>query len=147
MAKKKVKLRRLFVDPASVSSGWALFEDDDFVESGTVLADKKQKIWDRLKYVYNAYKELPFEFDEVHVEDVPRVRTCHIYVHYSVGIVLAALANKADVLKVDIPVKAWQKHVEWEEKEKPLKAFKRRAESRDELAAIGMGLWYLSEED
>lgn len=147
----KVKLLTLFVDPASVSSGWALFSGQELVKSGTILVDKKKSVGDRLDDVYQAYRNLDFDVDEVHVEDVPRSRTCHIYVHYSIGVILAALSSKATVQKVDIPVNSWQKYVEWDREnkndaaassEERLQAFKGRARSRDELAAVSMGLWY-----
>ena len=148
------KLRRLFVDPASGSSGWALFDGSDFVQSGTVAVNKREHVSQRLAKVFWEYRELDLQFDEVHVEDVPRSRTCHIYVHYSIGVILAALAPKATVQKVDIPVKAWQKHVDWdrENRDSPAACAEERlqickgAASRDEQAAVGMGLWFLAQE-
>lgn len=154
--KQKLRLRRLFVDPASKSSGWALFEGKRFLASGTFVAASKDGIAPRLKQVYEWYEDMVVQVDEVHVEDVPRSRTCHIYVHYSIGVILAALAAKAPVFKVDVPVNAWQKFVEWDRENKKdtqgsteerLQAFKGRAESRDELSAVGMGLWFLSKEE
>lgn len=142
------------MDPASGSSGWALFEGPKYVRSGTVAVNKKKKFDKRLQDVYSRYQELDFEpLDEVHVEDVPRSRKCHIYVHYSIGVILSALAERTAVSKVDIPVNSWQKYVDWERenkespvdcKEPKLKKY-RGAASRDEQAAISMGLWYLSE--
>jgi hypothetical protein len=144
---KQVELLRLFIDPASRSSGWALFSGQTYLKSGTILIDSKPRIAERLNRLFKRYQELELNVDEVHVEDVPRSRTCHIYVHYSIGVILAALAAKASVFKVDIPVKAWQKHVDWEGNQEALEAFKGRSKSEDELAAIGMGLWYLAKEE
>jgi hypothetical protein len=43
----------------------------------------------------------------------------------------------------DIPIRSWQKYVDWNGSKKRLASYKKRVESEDELAAIGMGLYWL----
>jgi hypothetical protein len=84
--------------------------------------------------------------DEFHIEQLPRL--CHFITHWSVGAIGSVLARKAPVF-ADVPVKAWQKAVGWKaEKNKRvaigegLKAYEGQVKSDDELAAIGMGIYW-----
>ena len=132
---------RLFIDPASISTGWALFSDDELVRSGTVATNKKDDVFDRLNYIFNEYKKLKFtNVDEVHIEQL--VRNTHIYTHWSVSVIAMALYNTDRVIAADISISAWQKATSWKTTKDPIKAYKGRVSSEDELAAIGMGTYY-----
>jgi hypothetical protein len=130
----------LYVDPASISSGWALFVDGKFQQSGTVLADKKRNVFARLYQIYCGYKKLRIKADEVHIEQL--VRNTHIYTHWSVSVIALGLFHSNVKVDADVPISSWQKFTDWKEERGPLKTYQRRVSSEDELAAIGMGLWH-----
>ena len=139
------KKLRLFVDPASISSGWALFEGTELLKSGTVQVEAKDAVWTRLRHVYYEYLSLAnsvemLKVSEVHIEQLPR--RCHIYTHYSVGTIGTAFSPNGCKISGDIPVKSWQAHCDWHGSKKGLEAYQGGVDSEDELAAIGMGLWY-----
>lgn len=137
---KQPKLR-LFIDPASISTGWALFSDDKLVRSGTVATDKKDNVFDRLNYIFKEYKKLKFtNVDEVHIEQL--VRNTHIYTHWSVSVIAMALYATDRAIAADVSISSWQKATSWKTTKDPLKAYKGRVSSEDELAAIGMGTYY-----
>lgn len=130
----------VYVDPASISSGWALFVDGKLQQSGTVLADKKANVFKRLYQIYCGYKKLGIKADEVHIEQL--VRNTHIFTHWSVSVIALGLFHSNVQVDADIPISSWQKFTEWKENQTPLQIYKRRVSSEDELAAIGMGLWH-----
>ena len=132
--------RILYVDPASISTGWALFEDGKLVTSGTVAVDKKMPVFLRLYHIYKAYKKLRLSPHEIHIEQL--VRNTHIYTHWSVSVIALSLFHSNVQVGADIPIASWQKFTEWKEERTPLQTYKRRVSSEDELAAIGMGLWH-----
>lgn len=137
---------RLFVDPASISSGWAFFKGPQLVSHGTIATEKKWSIFTRLHDIWQQYRQLTLKgtVDEVHLELLPR--TCHIFTHYSVAIIGHALHPNVpyDSIKGDIPVKSWQKHAGWDSIKDTWKA--KGCKSEDELAAIMMGHYYIEKE-
>lgn len=137
----KQQKHRLFIDPASISTGWALFLDDKLIKSGTIATDKKGNIFDRLNIIYKEYKKLKFDkVDEVHIEQL--VRNTHIYTHWSVSVIAMALYNTGCTIAADVSISSWQKATAWKTTKDPIKAYKGRVNSEDELAAIGMGTYY-----
>lgn len=130
----------LYVDPASISSGWALFENGRLIRSGTVATDKRDNVFVRLYKIYKGYKKLGLKPDEIHIEQL--VRNTHIFTHWSVSIIALGLFHDDVQVDADIPISSWQKFTDWKETKEPLQAYKRRVSSEDELAAIGMGLWH-----
>jgi hypothetical protein len=132
--------RILYVDPASISSGWALFEDGKFVTSGTVAVDKKMNVFLRLHHIYKAYKKLRLSPHEIHIEQL--VRNTHIYTHWSVSVIALGMFRRNVQVDADVPISSWQKFTDWKGDQAPLKNYKRWVRSEDELAAIGMGLWH-----
>lgn len=137
---KQPKLR-LFIDPASISTGWALFADDQLLKSGTIATDKKNNVFDRLHKIYREYKKLKFkDVEEVHIEQL--VRNTHIYTHWSVSVIAMALYHPNRTIAADISISSWQKATLWKTTKDPIKAYKGRVSSEDELAAIGMGTYY-----
>lgn len=129
----------LYIDPASISSGWALFNGDRLISSGTVAVDKRDNIFVRLCKIYKAYKKLE-KVEEVHIEQL--VRNTHIYTHWSVSVIAIALHHSGCSIFADVPISSWQKYTDWQGEKTPLDSYKRRVTSEDELAAIGMGLWH-----
>lgn len=132
----------LYVDPASISTGWALFENGKLKKSGTVAVDKKLPVFLRLFQIAKAYKKLRLNPDEIHIEQL--VRNTHIYTHWSVSVIALSMFRRNVKVDADIPISSWQKFTEWKEEKTPLQSYKRRVSSEDELAAIGMGLWHTS---
>jgi len=130
----------LYIDPASISSGWALFDGDRLIDSGTVAVDKKDNVFIRLCKIYKLYKKLLVEYEEVHIEQL--VRNTHIYTHWSVSVIAIALHHSGCNIFADIPIASWQKHTDWKGDKKLLDGYTGRVSSEDELAAIGMGLWH-----
>lgn len=137
---KQPKLR-LFIDPASISTGWALFSDDQLIKSGTVATNKKDNVFDRLNYIFKEYRKLKFtDVSEVHIEQL--VRNTHIYTHWSVSVIAMALYHPSRAIAADVSISSWQKATSWKTTKDPIKAYKGRVSSEDELAAIGMGTYY-----
>ncbi len=132
--------RILYVDPASISTGWALFEDGKLIDSGTVAVDKKLPIFLRLYHIYKAYKRLRLSPNEIHIEQL--VRNTHIYTHWSVSVIALSMFRRNVQVDADIPISSWQKFTDWQGEKAPLKSYRRWVKSEDELAAIGMGLWH-----
>lgn len=132
----------LYVDPASISTGWALFSDGKLIKSGTIAVDKKLPVFVRLYQIYKTYRKLRLKPDEVHIEQL--VRNTHIYTHWSVSVIALGLFHSNVTVGADIPIASWQKFVDWKEERKPLASYKRWVQSEDELAAIGMGLYHSS---
>jgi Holliday junction resolvasome RuvABC endonuclease subunit len=134
----------MFVDPASISSGWALFRGKRLIAHGTIAVDKNLHWTARLHEIRQGYLKLPFtKIDEVHIERL--VRRTHIYTHYSVGVIASVLCLYAVSVDAEVSITPWQKYVDWKGKRKRLTPYKKRVKSEDELAAIGMGLYWLSE--
>lgn len=132
--------RILYVDPASISTGWALFEDGKLIDSGTVAVDKKLPIFLRLYHIYKAYKRLRLSPNEIHIEQL--VRNTHIYTHWSVSVIALSMFRRNVQVDADVPISSWQKFTDWQGEKAPLKSYRRWVKSEDELAAIGMGLWH-----
>lgn len=139
-------IRRLFVDPASTKTGWALFRGEKIVSHGTIQitgTDKFKRLFD----LFTEYSKLmSLNLDEVHIECIPvafnRRQAFNMKpLMYSVGVIAIALWDGFTEIYDDIIPTAWQKHVNWERKRKCLKRY--HAKSEDELAAIFMGKYYL----
>jgi len=102
----------------------------------------------RLKLIFQGYTDLcryqrlDLTIQEVHIEQL--VRNTHIYTHYSVCAAGIAFVSEHVSVDADIPIQSWQAHCEWKGKRAPLEAYKERVSTEDELAAIGMGLWYVA---
>ena len=132
--------RILYVDPASISTGWALFENGKLVSSGTVAVDKKMPVFLRLYHIYKSYKKLRLSPNEIHIEQL--VRNTHIYTHWSVSVIALSMFRRNVQVDADVPIASWQKFTDWKGEKAPLKSYRRWVRSEDELAAIGMGLWH-----
>lgn len=137
----KLPKSRLFIDPASISTGWALFKDQKYIKSGTIAVSKKDAIFDRLHMIYQEYQKLTLpKIDEVHIEQL--VRNTHIYTHWSVSSIGLALYPICPNIYADVSISAWQKATSWKTTKDPIKAYTGRVSSEDELAAIAMGTYY-----
>lgn len=134
---------RLFIDPASISSGWALFKGKELVDHGTISVDRKFSVYIRLMHISSLYRTnfSSFNLDEVHIEQLPR--RCHHFTHWSAGVIGCTLQAFASTVDADIPVRSWQKHANWDDIEDSWK--KRGLKSEDELAAICMGEYWVNE--
>lgn len=134
---------RLFIDPASISSGWAIFQGKELQSHGTIAVSKKFSIFNRLEYLRNCYSSTfnRAGFDEVHIEQLPG--RCHHYTHWSVGVIGTALQPYAKTVAGDIPVRSWQKSTGWREIE--TEWAERGYKSEDEFAAVCMGRYWIKE--
>lgn len=166
-SRQRQKLLRMFVDPASISSGWALFQNKRLIASGTVAVDKKLHWSERLHWIRQKYLELPFtNIDEVHIERL--VRRTHIITHYSVGVIASVLCLYSKAVSADVGIRSWQKYCEWDNKaakvalrkagvteqdaikmvkcNRKLVKYKKTVDTLDELEAIAMGVYWVNEE-
>jgi Holliday junction resolvasome RuvABC endonuclease subunit len=145
----------MFVDPASISTGWAYVVDGFLHSSGSISAPKGMDVFARLSKIYHEYfmviKQL--EIDEIHIERLPM--KCHHMTHWSVGVVGAAgfQGGVAEVF-ADISPSAWQKAVGWKTvrgkkpeyvlaPNSPLRPLVSEVKSTDELAACGLAIYWL----
>jgi Holliday junction resolvasome RuvABC endonuclease subunit len=150
---------RIFIDPAGRSTGWAIFNDTEYVESGTIAVqltkeEDKLKGDDRLvsalgririisiRY-YQLLSNLGYLVEEAFIERLMTATSIHC--HWAVGSISSALYS-AGVKRVSptISVTSWQKEVDWKGKRGKLKPWIKMVDSEDELAAIGMGLYYVT---
>jgi hypothetical protein len=53
-----------------------------------------------------------------------------------------ALYASGRTISADVSISSWQKATSWKTTKDPIKAYKGRVSSEDELAAIGMGTYY-----
>lgn len=122
-----------FIDPASISSGWAIYSNGTLVKSSSFTADKKNAIATRLKKIYNYYYKLMLKYkvNEVHIERL--VRNTHIHTHWAVGVIMAACSS-AKKVDADISIKSWQTATNWNRLSKKSQT--------DEQAAILMGRYF-----
>lgn len=151
--KIKEKLR-LFIDPASISLGWALFSNKDLVDSGTIKAISKWKISKRLHYIRKELKKDLGDLDivEVHIEKMNH-RT-HYYVIWAVGVIVEVFYKYNP--KDDIVVSSWKSFFKLKQKDKGEKikeVFKKvffgydeEGMSDDEIEACLMGYYFLNKE-
>jgi len=124
-----------------------LFKGRVLMDAGPMIGTGTN-IFARLRCLYYKYRSLYYDhrkrfgFDQadVHIEQLPR--QCHHYTHWSVGVI--GVAFEDDNILADLPVQSWQKYAEWKGERLPLKPYLESVSTDDELAAIGMGLWYLN---
>lgn len=140
-----MKRVRLFIDPASKSTGWALFKGNQLLKSGTVIV--KGNIHERLVALHWRYAHLfqgrtLIDLKECHIEQFGG--RPHRYLVFSVGVLISAI-DYAEETTQDVPVSSWQKYTDWKGNRLTLLDYLDKVESEDELAAIGMGLWYTEE--
>lgn len=161
---------RLFIDPASKQTGWALFKNNKVIKSGTVAV--KGDLSCRLNQLYWQYAHkfsirTKVELKECHIEQFGG--TINNTVVQAVGAIRAGVWNICPNVEQDIPVRTWQKYVGWPNTRgigsslrkdmetnwmdyldkstthEVLYEYGKKVKSLDELAAIGMGLWYTEE--
>ena len=132
--------RRMFIDPASISSGWAIYLGKELEKSGTIAVDKKFNVFVRLMHLSALYRQLMVSgsVDEVHIELLPR--RCHHFTHWSVGVIGSTLQAYGGTISSDIAVKSWQKWTDWERKSAKWRTLGYKSE--DEFAAVEMGRFW-----
>lgn len=136
-------MKRLFIDPATEKTGWALFINGQLVESGSIQVAGRMA--ERLLKIKNAYRELATRLvpDSVHVEQMNhRVHVCI----WSVGAIIVGMEEAGVHVDVKAPgfqisPTGWQTWVGWR-RGNALGEYRERVGSADELAAIGMGLYW-----
>lgn len=146
--------RRLFVDPASYKTGWALFEGTKCVEFGPLWA-KGDDAFLRMHDLYLDYFELcdRLQPDESYIEKF------RVYATKRGGLVIGSVYVIAAALRVYGPVgwvwtQHWQKYAGYK-KGTPMTGRLAKyvdkveeqhgltgKDAEDVLAGIGMGLWY-----
>ena len=138
-------VRRLFVDPASRATGWALFEDKQCIEHGAIVAGGNDAFL-RMHDLYLDYFELGdrLQPDECYLEQF------RVYSTKRGGLVIGSVYVIGAALRCYSEVgwvwtQHWQEFAGYKKGQPPkgrLKKFEDEAASEDVLAAIGMGLWY-----
>ena len=143
----KKAIRRIFIDPASISSGWACFDGTDLINHGGIKVDGDT--FARLRTIYQEYERIAEEYqpDEVHIEKFKIFRTwSYAKLIGSVFIIGAAFAGTAQVDN-DIHVKQWMSFAGYQKGFAGigrLEQYNDQVETEDQLAAIGMGIWFTS---
>jgi hypothetical protein len=151
---------KLFCDPGSKSAGWALFKGRELLASGTCAAEQtsasESDAFRRLAVIMKKFAALgSYQFEEVFIEQL-NTRTHH-YTHWAVGAIGGLLAASGAPVRACVNPMSWQKYCGWVKKKKDatsledvtcglevLRAMQKRGHvsSLDELAAIGMGLYW-----
>lgn len=142
-------MRRLFIDPATNKTGWALFVDGVLVESGTINVSGPT-VWYRLFNLKNQYRDLVTRLkpDRVFIERMNyRVLSCVWSVSAialgaaEAGVFIDGSARDGTAECFQISPNSWQAWCGWKQPDS-LKEFRSRVGSVDELAAIGMGVYW-----
>lgn len=154
---------RLFIDPGTTSTGWAVFDRWALVDSGTVAvtaAVRKLEAFDRIAYIRRCYVRLlqtkfrNVTFGECHIERMNR--QVHISVCWSVGMFGELMTNHSTKVDQEISPTAWQKYVGWSVDDKtdevtvthPIAIQQQKlASSKDQLTAVCMGLYFIAQLD
>ncbi len=136
--------RRMFVDPASYDTGWALFVGKKLEAHGTVAVQGVVPV--RLWKIFERYRDIVLvqQPDEMHVENFRR--NLAIQLHWSVAAILAAAGYHAVPAEQDCWMSSWQSFCGFK-KDGPygkLAKFSKKTSSEDELSAIGIGLWWVN---
>lgn len=138
-------MKRLFIDPATYDTGWALFDDNgELLQSGKIQV-KSGRLFERLLALKNEYRDLAawLKPDSVHIERMNhRVHTCI----WSVAAILVGVEEAGvpvDDKNPDFQISpnSWQAKVRWKRADS-LAEYRGEVESIDQLAAIGMGVFY-----
>lgn len=139
--------RRLFIDPGSTSAGWALYEGDTLVDSGTCATKKGGNAFNRLSAIAHGFiSAFHLDFatktavDEVHIETL-NYQT-HFMCIWSVGVIGFLFAHHGAAVYQDVWIKSWQLHAGWAAEKDAWQT--RGYKSQDEWAAVCMGAWWLS---
>lgn len=143
----------LFIDPGTNSTGWCTVSELHLViiDSGTIKTPANPDIWERIDDIGDQYytlgEELGSKHDlhasEVHFEQMNRV--VHVGVIWSIGAIAAQVMAWGLRVGEQIQPTAWQKTVNWKEKQTSL-AKQYACTSLDEAAAIGMALHWISKQ-
>ena len=148
---------RLFIDPGSNSTGWAVVDEESkcILETGTIRAHKNHEVWERLDEIGAGYyvlaNELGSRYDawgsKVHIERMNR--NVNVAVVWSVAAIAVNLMPWGFFIDEQISPTAWQKTVKWNKahtkknwvKNKLAKRY--NTDSEDEAAAIGLALHWI----
>jgi len=139
-------MRRMFIDPGSNVTGWALFDDDELVDSGTVSA-MKGSTFKRLVEIGKAYTALARELQPEQVLFERMNRMVNVAVVWSVGIIGYAIKRGHEECEVASEYSEQISPSEWKKYERLNGVYNlHRADSGsdDETVAILIGLVYLS---
>ena len=132
----------MFIDPASKSTGWALFvgkklEAHGAVEVEGAISKRLAKL--HVKYRHVFAKHSP---EEVHIENFRR--NLAIQLHWSVGTIISAAGYQGVEAKQDCWMSSWQRYTSFKKGGPYGKLTEYIVESEDELSAIGIGLWWVN---
>jgi hypothetical protein len=100
----------LAIDPSSGSRnsmpGYAYFEAGELLDSGTIPVDYKKPVFKRLEDISNF---LVYKYRQPDILVIEKIRgfNSHIYLHWAVGAIIAAVS--ADEV-VEIPTATWRKY-------------------------------------
>jgi Holliday junction resolvasome RuvABC endonuclease subunit len=139
-------MKRLFIDPATHSTGWALFNDAQLVLSGTISVEGKD-VWRRLSMLQVKYKNLLEQLgpvEEVHIEKFWRAKMKES-LQWAVAAIGLGCVGRAVSIAQDVVVTSWQPKMKYKKGNVPRKYKKLAASvgSEDELEAILMGYYWL----
>jgi Holliday junction resolvasome RuvABC endonuclease subunit len=96
----------LAIDPASGGTsdpGFAFFRASQLVANGTLPLRTMGSVQHRLRFLYSALRQ--YQADVLVIEQIRGVRT-HEYLHWSVGVSVAAVAP---AVLIEMPVATWKK--------------------------------------
>jgi hypothetical protein len=131
---------RLFIDPASISTGWALFSGDKLVFHGTIVRTEGDAL-DRLASISKAYEALSAMYlpDEIIIERMNHIVAYQVV--WSVGVIAVATRQGSPRAKfAQLSPQTWQKYLRELGYARPDFAKLHSCESEDEATAIAMGL-------
>lgn len=133
----------LYIDPATYSTGWAVFEGGVLIAHGTIRVDSPD-IGLRLLGLKNQYRDIALQYKPSRVVIEQMNRVVHHSILWAIGAVITGCAEAG----VEFPKpagdwqvspSAWQKTVKWKDSGS-MPEHRQLVKSIDELAAIGIGI-------
>jgi Holliday junction resolvasome RuvABC endonuclease subunit len=136
-------IRRLFVDPASISTGWALFEGDKLEQHGTLKVSEGDAL-DRLAVIGKRYEAMSamLKPDHTFLERMNHIVAYQVV--WSVGVIATALRQGSPESTFEqISPATWKKYLNGIGMSVADFAKLHACKSEDQAVAIAMGLCYL----
>lgn len=133
---------RVFVDPASRSAGYAVYDDEKLIESGTLLAVGDDEV-ERMVQLWAGFKKVAERIkpEELYVERMNY--QVHYLVQWAVGIVKTVFAIYGGTkVHGDVSPNSWKAFLKREALTLGGIKAMNDTSSDDEAVAIGLGLWF-----
>lgn len=142
------------IDLSTASTGVAIFMNEEYYKSRTIIPDKKLCVIDRIYYIYRELKKIIDYPDMVVVEKALSLQNGDTTIKLAKlhGVLLSICMEQMVKLK-EIDNQTWKKHVAGAKADKKQtqdyieRIYKIKTETFDQSDAIGIGIGFLAEQN